>query len=300
MPDAGHGLQPPQGARGAVHAAAVRRHLRLLRRRTSSFVGDAFIEQQPLLERRERRRHAAMTDVATADYRATTILYAMGITQHTCGAQNIKGFAVLQTLLGNMGRAGGGINALRGIHNVQGSTDMGLLYGNIPGYSGNPTVQVDASRARPTRSASTWTPVGQPALRHRQRAPMNGSYDDAYNTAAMALQQRGFYNMTLQVVRRLRHAARAARRGQARQDRCAATRCGPRATATTTSRCSARWPPATTKAARRLGSEPRRHRAEPGRRSATGLKNLDLLVVRRHVRDRDRRSASARPAASPT
>ncbi len=68
------------------------------------------------------------------------MLYAMGITQHTCGAQNVKSFAVLQTLMGNMGRFGGGINALRGIHNVQGSTDMGLLYGNIPAYSGNPTL----------------------------------------------------------------------------------------------------------------------------------------------------------------
>ena len=66
------------------------------------------------------------------------MLYAMGITQHTCGAQNVKMFAQIQMLLGNMGRAGGGINALRGIHNVQGSTDMGLLYGNIPAYSGNP------------------------------------------------------------------------------------------------------------------------------------------------------------------
>jgi len=79
------------------------------------------------------------SDPRKAGYKATTILYAMGITQHTCGAQSIKDFAVLQTLMGNMGRAGGGINALRGIHNVQGSTDMGLLYGNIPAYSGNPT-----------------------------------------------------------------------------------------------------------------------------------------------------------------
>jgi len=71
-------------------------------------------------------------------YKATTILYAMGQTQHTNGSQNIKDLAVIQTLMGNMGRAGGGINALRGIHNVQGSTDMGLLFDSIPGYSGNP------------------------------------------------------------------------------------------------------------------------------------------------------------------
>ena len=77
-------------------------------------------------------------------YRSTTMLYAMGITQHTCGGENVKDFAVIQTLMGNMGRAGGGINALRGLHNVQGSTDMGLLYGNIPGYSGNPSLMSTA------------------------------------------------------------------------------------------------------------------------------------------------------------
>jgi len=71
-------------------------------------------------------------------YRATTILYAMGQTQHTNGSQNIKDLAIIQTLMGNMGRAGGGINALRGIHNVQGSTDMGLLYDSIPAYGDNP------------------------------------------------------------------------------------------------------------------------------------------------------------------
>ncbi len=86
--------------------------------------------------------YSGTTDQAPQDtYRATTILYAMGITQHTCGSQNVKGFANLQGLMGNNGRAGGGINALRGIHNVQGSTDMGLLYGNIPGYSNNPSEQ---------------------------------------------------------------------------------------------------------------------------------------------------------------
>jgi len=74
------------------------------------------------------------------DYKATTILYAMGQTQHTNGSQNIKDLAVIQTLMGNMGRSGGGINALRGIHNVQGSTDMGLLFDSIPAYGSNPAV----------------------------------------------------------------------------------------------------------------------------------------------------------------
>ena len=141
-------------------------------------------------------------DAREASFRATTILYAMGITQHTCGAQNIKSFAVLQTLLGNMGRQGGGINALRGIHNVQGSTDMGLLYGNIPAYSGNPGLQVDGGPDwRVTPSTNNAFGKYMDALwglpLSGSGKVQNGSYDDAYNTGQMALQQRGFYNMTL-------------------------------------------------------------------------------------------------------
>lgn len=66
--------------------------------------------------------------------KAGTILYAMGATQHTVGTQNIRVFAILQLLLGNIGIQGGGVNALRGESNVQGSTDFGLLYDNVPGY----------------------------------------------------------------------------------------------------------------------------------------------------------------------
>jgi anaerobic selenocysteine-containing dehydrogenase len=66
-----------------------------------------------------------------------TILYAMGGTQYTHAAQDLRAYSMLQCLLGNMGRPGGGVNALRGIHNVQGSTDMGVLFDSVPGYSGN-------------------------------------------------------------------------------------------------------------------------------------------------------------------
>jgi len=66
--------------------------------------------------------------------KAGTIMYAMGTTQHTYGTQNIRGYAILQLLLANMGVAGGGINALRGTSNVQGSTDMCLLEHILPGY----------------------------------------------------------------------------------------------------------------------------------------------------------------------
>src|SRR5258708_13284923 len=56
--------------------------------------------------------------------KAGTIIYAVGWTQHTFGTQIIRTAAILQLLLGNVGRAGGGVNALRGHSNIQGATDM--------------------------------------------------------------------------------------------------------------------------------------------------------------------------------
>ncbi len=73
--------------------------------------------------------------------KAGTILYAIGWTQHTVGVQNIRASAIIQLLLGNIGVAGGGINALRGEPNVQGSTDHALLYHNLPGYHNVPLAQ---------------------------------------------------------------------------------------------------------------------------------------------------------------
>ena len=80
------------------------------------------------------------TYAATGDKsKAGTIMYAMGWTQHTVGVQNIRAMAIIQLLLGNMGMAGGGVNALRGESNVQGSTDHCLLFHIWPGYLGTPT-----------------------------------------------------------------------------------------------------------------------------------------------------------------
>jgi formate dehydrogenase major subunit len=74
--------------------------------------------------------------------RVATECYAMGWTQHTVGVQNIRTFSIIQLLLGNMGMAGGGINAMRGESNVQGSTDYGLLFNVLPGYIGTPTASI--------------------------------------------------------------------------------------------------------------------------------------------------------------
>ncbi len=73
--------------------------------------------------------------------KAGTILYALGWTQHTVGVQNIRCSAMIQLLLGNIGVAGGGINALRGEPNVQGSTDHALLYHILPGYHNLPLAE---------------------------------------------------------------------------------------------------------------------------------------------------------------
>ena len=66
--------------------------------------------------------------------RAATILYALGWTHHSTGAQTIRLGAMVQLLLGNMGIAGGGMNALRGHSNIQGLTDLGLMSNLLPGY----------------------------------------------------------------------------------------------------------------------------------------------------------------------
>jgi len=66
------------------------------------------------------------------------IYYAMGTTQHTNAVQAIRAHAILQLLLGNIGKPGGGVNALRGISNVQGSTDQNLLSHVIAGYRAQP------------------------------------------------------------------------------------------------------------------------------------------------------------------
>ena len=76
----------------------------------------------------------------TAD-RAGTIMYAVGWTMHTVGTQIIRAAAIMQLLLGNIGRPGGGINALRGHANVQGATDHAIVAESLPGYLRMPRPQ---------------------------------------------------------------------------------------------------------------------------------------------------------------
>ena len=89
--------------------------------------------------------------------KVATIIYAVGWTQHSFGTQIIRTAAVLQLLMGNIGRAGGGVNALRGHSNIQGATDMAGIFDNLPGYLKVPTpADVDLAayvkRITPTES----------------------------------------------------------------------------------------------------------------------------------------------------
>ena len=80
---------------------------------------------------------------ASGPERTGAICYAVGWTQHSVGVQIIRSAAILQLLLGNIGRPGGGILALRGHASIQGSTDIPTLYDILPGYIPMPALGAD-------------------------------------------------------------------------------------------------------------------------------------------------------------
>ncbi len=89
---------------------------------------------------------ARVCDLVTSNSgreRTTAFAYAVGWTQHTVGVQYIRTAAILQTLLGNIGRPGGGILALRGHASIQGSTDIPTLFNILPGYLPMPHAHQD-------------------------------------------------------------------------------------------------------------------------------------------------------------
>lgn len=82
---------------------------------------------------------AEMVAECSSPTKTMTSMYALGWTQHSHGAQNIRGMAMLQLILGNIGVRGGGMNALRGHSNIQGLTDLGLMSHLLTGYLNMPT-----------------------------------------------------------------------------------------------------------------------------------------------------------------
>ncbi len=95
--------------------------------------------------------------------RTTCWVYSVGWTHHTVGVQYIRGSAIIQLLLGNMGRPGGGILALRGHASIQGSTDIPTLFNLLPGTC--------RCRRPACTTASTTTSSRSPRRRRRASGP---------------------------------------------------------------------------------------------------------------------------------
>jgi formate dehydrogenase major subunit len=96
---------------------------------------------------------------ASGPDKTAAICYAVGWTQHSTGVQTIRAAAILQLLLGNIGRPGGGIMALRGHASIQGSTDIPTLYDVLPGYLPMPTASehdLDAYLAKHQAEKGWW------------------------------------------------------------------------------------------------------------------------------------------------
>ncbi len=102
--------------------------------------------------------------------RTTALVYSVGWTQHSTGVQYIRAGAILQLLLGNMGRPGGGILALRGHASIQGSTDVPTLFNLLPGYLPMPHAHTHGSlqewidSIRPPNQKGFWGDAGAYAV----------------------------------------------------------------------------------------------------------------------------------------
>jgi formate dehydrogenase major subunit len=103
------------------------------------------VEQLCGIPKEEFLRVADVFTSASGREKTAAICYAVGWTQHSVGVQIIRAAAILQLLLGNIGRPGGGILALRGHASIQGSTDIPTLYDILPGYLPMPTKGKDDS-----------------------------------------------------------------------------------------------------------------------------------------------------------
>jgi formate dehydrogenase major subunit len=105
----------------------------VLKRHFARYTPEMVAEVCGVPEEKFLRVAAALTSASGRD-RTAAFVYSVGWTQHSVGVQYIRTAAILQLLLGNMGRPGGGILALRGHASIQGSTDIPTLYNLLPGY----------------------------------------------------------------------------------------------------------------------------------------------------------------------
>jgi formate dehydrogenase major subunit len=220
---------------------------------------------RPAACRRTFRRIASADVELSGRERTTAFVYSVGWTQHTTGVQYIRTAAILQLLLGNMGRPGGGILALRGHASIQGSTDIPTLFDLLPGYLPMPRAG-DVRTWRPT-----WRQIPDTGLLGQQ-ARLPGQPAQGVVGRRRDGGERLLLRLPAAADRRPQHLPTVTDRSRAR---CRATS------------CSARTRPS----------------ARPTPDAAAGMANLDWLVVRDLVMiesatfwqdgpgDRDRRDA---------
>jgi formate dehydrogenase major subunit len=124
-----HG-NPPQEDPSLQHPRCV---FQVLRRHFARYTPE-MVEEACGVPAEQFRRVAQLVCDNSGPDRTTALCYAVGWTQHTVGVQYIRAASIVQLLLGNIGRPGGGILALRGHASIQGSTDIPTLYDLLPGY----------------------------------------------------------------------------------------------------------------------------------------------------------------------
>jgi formate dehydrogenase major subunit len=138
----GHGAslkhgEPPEEDPTLEHPRCV---FQLLKRHYARYTPE-FVEEACGVPRQQFVEVAEALCRNSGRERTSAFCYAVGWTQHTVGVQYIRAAAIVQLLLGNIGRPGGGIMALRGHASIQGSTDIPTLYNILPGYIPMPHAQ---------------------------------------------------------------------------------------------------------------------------------------------------------------
>ncbi len=116
---------------------------------------------------------------ASGPDKTAAICYAVGWTQHSNGVQIVRSAAILQLLLGNIGRPGGGILALRGHASIQGSTDIPTLYDLLPGYLPMPVLEPDSNNLK--------SYIQETQLAHR----VVGKFRQVHRESAQGVVRRG-------------------------------------------------------------------------------------------------------------
>jgi formate dehydrogenase major subunit len=146
--------QPPEQDETLTHPRCV---FQVLKRHFSRYTPE-LVEQVCGVPRAVLLEVAAAICANSGRERTTAFVYSVGWTQRTTGVQYIRAASILQLLLGNIGRPGGGILALRGHASIQGSTDIPTLYNILPGYL--PMPRADSELTLASYVAQTTAPGG--------------------------------------------------------------------------------------------------------------------------------------------